>query len=88
MIDINQEDLGVLCVCALRYCHGRRTYMPNLVQGIVKRHFADLSERDLMTIAADEKFQTDMNLWGDDCDMVGWRNFYQKLREARNERSE
>lgn len=80
MIDINQEDLGVLCVCALRYCHGRRTYMPRLVQEIVERHFADLSERDLVAIAEDEKFQTNMNLWGDDYDKVDWDKFYTALK--------
>ena len=80
MIDINQEDLGVLCVCALRYCHGRRTYMPRLVQEIVERHFADLSERDLVAIAEDEKFQTNMNLWGDDYDKVDWDKFYIALK--------
>ena len=86
MIDISQEDLGVLCVCALRYCHGRRTYMPSLVQGIVRRHFADLMERDLVTIAADEKFQADMNLWGDDCDKVDWDKFYTALKACIMER--
>lgn len=88
MIDISQEDFGTLCVCALRYCHGRRTYMPSLVQNIVMAHFKDLSDRELKTIANDERFQTDMSLWGDVCDMVDWKNFYQKLREAQKERED
>lgn len=44
-------------------------------------HFKDLSDRDLKVIADDEQFQTDMNLWGDHCDLVDWKNFYQMLRE-------
>ena len=52
MIDISQEDFGTLCICALRYCHGRQTYMPSLVQEIVQNHFKDLSEKDLKIIAA------------------------------------
>ena len=87
-IDISQNDFGVLCVCALRYCHGRRTYMPQLVQSIVMQHFKDLSDRDLKVIADDERFQEDLSLWGDDCDKVAWKNFYQGLRELQNERSE
>ena len=87
-IDISQEDFGTLCVCALRYCHGRRTYMPSLVQHIVMAHFKDLSDRTLKVIADDERFQADMSLWGDTCDMVDWKNFYQMLREYREERSE
>ena len=84
--DISQEDFGTLCICALRYCHGRRTYMPSLVQSIVVRHFKDLSDRDLKVIADDEQFQSDIDLWGDTCDMVNWKNFYQILRELQTER--
>ena len=81
MIDISQEDFGTLCVCALRYCHGRKTYMPSLVQRIAMSHFGDLPDRDLKVIADDEQFQSDMSLWGDHCDLVDWKNFYQMLRE-------
>ena len=88
MIDISQEDFGTLCVCALRYCHGRKTYMPSLVQDIVRCHFQDLSGKDLKIIADDERFQEDMSLWGDTCDMADWKNFYQILREYQAERSE
>ena len=84
-IDISQENFGTLCICALRYCHGRRTYMPSLVQQIVMAHFKDLADRDLRVIADDEQFQSHMNLFGDMCDEVDWRNFYQMLREWRTE---
>ena len=87
-IDIDQEDFGTLCVCALRYCHGRRTYMPSLVQGIVMTHFEDLSDHDLRVIANDERFQEESNLWGNDCDKDNWRWFYKILREWQEERSE
>ena len=85
MIDISQEDFGTLCVCALRYCHGRRTYMPRLVQEIVQRHFKDLSENDLKVIADDESYQTQFNLWGDGCDLTNWMTFYRALQEFRGE---
>ena len=84
-IDIDEEDFGTLCICALRYCHGRRTYMPSLVQRIVMAHFKDLSDRTLNVIADDEQFQSDMGLWGDGCDIVDWKNFYQILREWKAE---
>ena len=88
MIDISQNDFGTLCVCALRYCHGRQSYMPSLVQKIVISHFDDLSVKDLNVIAKDEGFQREMALWGDDCDKISWEIFYQKLREYQVERSE
>ena len=86
-IDIGQNDFGTLCICALRYCHGRRTYMPSLVQSIVKAHFEDLPNWDLEVIADDEHFQETFNLWGDTCDKTDWEKFYQALREHLAERS-
>lgn len=82
-VEISQEDFGTLCVCALRYCHGRRTYMPDLVQSIVKAHFKDLSDKDLGVIANDEQFQASANLWGDPCDKTEWQKFYEALKDFR-----
>ena len=88
-IDISQEDFGTLCECALRYCHGRRTYMPSLVQEIVQRHFDDLSDERLERIRADSGFQAGLGLWGDDCDKQDWLNFYEAIdRYRRKKRSE
>lgn len=83
MIDISNEDFGTLCICALRYCHGRRTYMPRLVQEIVSAHFEDLDNRALAVIADDERFQEDMKIWGDDCDKESWERFYRGLEQFR-----
>ena len=83
MINISQEDFGTLCICALRYCHGRQTYMPSLVQEIVQNYFKDLSEKDLKIIAEDERFQREMNLWGSKFDRLDWDNFYFVLNEFR-----
>jgi hypothetical protein len=58
--------------------------MPSLVQNILMAHFGDLSDRDLKVIAEDEKYQSDMSLWGDTCDKVGWENFYRTLRTWQN----
>lgn len=88
MININKEDFGTLCICALRYCHGRRSYMPSLVQEIVQNHFGDLSEKDLRVIADDERFQREMNLWGDRCDREDWDKFYYSLNEFRQAEKE
>lgn len=79
-IEISQQDFGTLCICALRYCHGRRSYMPSTVQNIVKAHFDDLSDNDLKVIAEDEGFQSEMSLWGDACDKEAWWRFYKALR--------
>ena len=46
-IDISQKDLGTLCICAIRYCHGRQTYMPDLVRSICRNHLREMSDKDL-----------------------------------------
>ena len=83
MIDISQEDFGTLCICALRYCHGRRSYMPGLVQEIVREHFTDINDSSLKVITDDKKFQSDMQLWGDECDKIDWEKFYIQLEAFR-----
>lgn len=82
-IEISQQDFGTLCICALRYCHGRQTYMPSLVQEIVTAHFKDLSDKDLTIIADDEWFQRQQELWGSKFDRIDWDNFYFGLNEFR-----
>lgn len=83
-ISISQEDFGTLCICALRYCHGRKTYMPSLVQDIVRAHFKDLSDKDLGVIANDEEFQQRLELFGMECDERDWKRFYGDLKEWRS----
>ena len=83
MIDISQEDFGTLCICALRYCQGRHTYMPSLVQEIVSNHFKDLSNQDLNVIADDKNYQAMFDIWGDSCDKQNWEHFYTRLEQFR-----
>ena len=71
-IKISEEHFGILSVCALRYCHGRRTYMPSLVQRIVGIHLSELTDKDIEVMMNDCQFQRKMNLYGDDCDKVDW----------------
>lgn len=78
---ISQEDFGTLCICALRYCHGRRTYMPSLVQEIVDGHLKELSDKDIKVIVEDCQFQRRMDLYGDECDKVDWLKWEQKVKD-------
>lgn len=87
-INISQDDFGTLCICAIRYCQGRQTYMPLLVQGIVREHFSELSDRDINVMLDDCKFQEQMNLYGDPNidkpDWIRWRKDLEKEQERRN----
>lgn len=70
---ITQEDFGTLCICAIRYCQGRQTYMPDLVRGIVAPHLKELSDKDLQVMLDDCDFQKRFKLYGDErIDKPGW----------------
>ena len=43
-ISLSPTDFATLAICAIRYCHGRQTYMPSLVQGIVRKHLQELPD--------------------------------------------
>lgn len=88
-IKISAGQFGTLAICALRYCQGRRTYMPSLVQRIVGSHLSELRDEDINVMVEDCQFQREMNLYGDDCDKVDWLKWEEKvIAESRRRKSE
>ena len=78
--NINQENFGTLCICAIRYCQGRRTYMPSLVQDIIKPHLSELSDKTIKVMLDDCGFQRRFDLYGDkNIDMPDWLRWEQIL---------
>lgn len=70
---ITDDDFGALAVCAIRYCQGRKTYMPELVRGIVRGHISEVTDKDLQVMINDCESQATMQLWGDErIDKQGW----------------
>lgn len=88
-INISRKDFATLCICAIRYCQGRRTYMPSLVQDIIRSHFGDIPDTDLEVMLWDCNFQRMMNLYGDEqIDKPGWLKWEQDLKDEIRRRSE
>lgn len=86
-IDMNQKDFGTLCICAIRYCHGRQTYMPSLVREIIQPHLKEISDNDLIVMIEDCGFQERMQLFGDDrIDKPGWLDWKQILLNEQERR--
>lgn len=86
-IDIGQEDFGTLCICAIRYCQGRQTYMPDLVRQIIKPHLSELSNKTIDVMVEDCDFQRRMNLYGDErIDLPGWLKWEQILLNEQKKR--
>ena len=88
-IDISQEDFGTLCICAIRYCHDRQTYMPSLVQQIVGEHLCEISDKDLAVLLNDCDFQEQFNLYGDEMiDKPGWLRWKETIENELKKRGE
>ena len=86
-IDISQENFGILCICAIRYCQGRQTYMPDLVRGIITPHLKELSDKDIGVLIEDCEFQARCDLYGDQrIDKPGWLRWKEMLLEEKKRR--
>lgn len=86
MIDISKEDFGTLIICALRYCQGRRTYMPKLVQRITSEHFDDLTPKTISVITRDMEYQAEYKIFGDECDKRDWEAFWYDFEKFKGKR--
>lgn len=79
--EISQEDFATLCICAIRYCHGRKTYMPSLVMEIVGRHLSELSDRDIKVMYDDCRFMNPLDYGDEVIDKPNWLLWEKRLKE-------
>ena len=87
-VKINRDDLGLLLICAIRYCQGRETYMPGLIQGIGRKHLKEISYEHLSILKDDCVLQANMNLYGDEkIDKPGWLRWREDVIEERVRRN-
>ena len=88
MSKLEKDDFGTLAICAIRYCHGRQTYMPDLVRGIIRSHLRELDDKDLAVMTKDCDFQEQMHLYGDErIDKPGWLKWKEDLIAERKRRT-
>lgn len=85
-IPVGQEDFGTLAVCAIRYCQGRQTYMPELVRGIIRPNLAKLSDKDLQVLINDANEQERTGNYGSVHDKDGWVKWKQELLDEQERR--
>lgn len=87
-IDIERDDFGTLCICALRYCHGRQTYMPLLVQEIVRKYLEEFTDKDICVMVDDCEFLRRNNLYGDEkIDKPNWLTWEKSVKAERDRRA-
>lgn len=89
MIRLEKDDFGALAICAIRYCHGRQSYMPALVQNIIRPRLNELSDKDLNVMIEDCDYQERMELYGDPyIDMPKWLRWKADLIAERERRTD
>lgn len=76
-MDINRidsrEDFETIFICAIRYCIGRQTYMPSLIQRQIRPLLPQLDSGTLAVMRND--IQTADNYGDEKIDKPGWIRF-------------
>lgn len=86
--NITHKDFGTLAICAIRYCHGRQTYMPDLVRDIIRPHLPELNVKDLNVMIDDCAHQEKTRLYGDELiDKPGWIKWKAELIAEKKRRA-
>lgn len=85
-INLNQTDLGILAICAIRFCQGRQSYMFHVVREVIRPHLDKLKTTDLWVMledCEDQEKEVYFDLYGDD--KPGWIKWKKEI-EAELER--
>lgn len=85
MINIfNTDDFCLVCICAVRYCLGRRTYTPWAVMSFIKQFLPALSDNTLYVMARDI---AEADSLGDaEIDAPMWAEFLAEIEKERKRR--
>ena len=80
MVDPTNDNFGAICNCAVRYCLGRRSYMPSLVCRYIISLLPELTDRTLDCFERDiaERKMAGFD-FGDSCDYETWDMFYKAV---------
>ena len=88
-IDTTDADFGALLICAVRYCLGRHTYMPNLIIGYITPLLPCISDNTLRCMDADLNKPELYGGFGDEkIDEPTWVRFHNCIRKEIEQRRE
>ena len=85
-ISLSPTDFATLAICAIRYCHGRQTYMPSLVQSIIRPHLTELDDRDLSVMLSDCEGMREFDFGDPMIDRPHWEQWREDLRKEKERR--
>lgn len=79
MVDPASDDFGAVCNCAVRYCLGRRSYMPSIICRYIIPLLPELTDRTLDCFERDIAERKRTGFFGDSCDYETWDAFYKAV---------
>lgn len=88
-ININEDDFGSVCIFAVRYCQGRRTYAPSIILQAVLSNLDKFSDKTIGVLINDYEYEKRMSRYalGDpQIDAPMWETYAKRLREERARR--
>ena len=80
-IDVYKEDFESVVICALRYCLGRRTYMPSIAISFACQFITKFSDKALYVIEKD--IESANNLGDETIDKPLWLEFLGNVKKER-----
>lgn len=89
VIDLHDDDFGMMLNCAVRYACGRQSYMPGAVRRYITPLLPYLSSKALWCFDQDISEARHFGNCGDPrIDLPGWIDFHERVREERIKRGE
>lgn len=86
-VNITKSNLGFILLCAIRYCLGRHTYAPVVVQGIVLDNISLINNGDLSIMIEDIEEARDRDNLGDkNINKSNWLAFLEALKSEQEGR--
>lgn len=87
-INVSNDDFGAVCNCAIRYCLGRRSYMPALVIDFITPYIRYLSDKTIWCLKHDiESYKNSGGDFGYDFDERKWMEFLVLVNKENDRRS-
>ena len=77
------DDFGAVLICAVRYCIGRRTYMPDLVVSWIERNFDKRMPQRAINVLLRDLNECSDDALGDPCDVKTWHQFAEWLKRQK-----
>lgn len=77
-VDVAKNDFSSLCICAVRYAIGRRTYMPSIIIDTVSPLLQFLDKKSLFVILRDVKEAKDLG--DENIDKPKWLAFIDRVQ--------